>query len=63
LVPRQAGFDGFVRFSKSRYSLPPEYAGQKVFIGHQESRIVIRAHDMIVAEHIPAKKTGDTVVP
>jgi transposase len=31
LVPRQAGFDGFVRFDKSRYSLPPEYAGQKVF--------------------------------
>jgi transposase len=62
LVPRQAGFDGFVRFSRSRYSLPPEYAGQEVFIGHQENRIVIRAHDMIVAEHIPAKKIGDTVV-
>jgi transposase len=62
LVPRQAGFDGFVRFSRSRYSLPPEYAGQKVFIGHQENRIVIRAHDMIVAEHIPARKIGDTVV-
>lgn len=24
LTPRQAGFDGFVRFEKSRYSLPPE---------------------------------------
>ncbi len=27
LVSRQAGSDGFVRFEKSRYSLPPEYAG------------------------------------
>lgn len=61
LVPRQAGFDGFVRFGKSRYSLPPEYAGQKVLIGHQENRIVIRAQDMIVAEHRPAQKTGDTI--
>jgi transposase len=61
LVPRQAGFDGFVRFGKSRYSLPPEYAGQKVFIGREENRIVIRAHDMIVAEHVHAKKAGDTV--
>jgi len=62
LVPRQAGFDGFVRFGKSRYSLPPEYAGQKVLIGHAENTIVIRANDMIVAEHLAAKKTGDTVV-
>ncbi|HEU5400121.1 MAG TPA: IS21 family transposase [Terriglobales bacterium] len=62
LVPRQAGFDGFVRFGKSRYSLPPEYAGQKVLIGHAENKIVIRANDMIVAEHVAAKKPGDTVV-
>jgi len=61
LVPRKAGFDGFVRFERSRYSLPPEYAGQSVLIGHQENRIVIRAQDMIVAEHTPAQKTGASV--
>ena len=61
LVSRQAGFDGFVRFEKSRYSLPPEYAGQRVLIGHRENRIVIRSHDMIVAEHLPAAKAGATV--
>lgn len=61
LVPRQAGFDGFVRFQKGRYSLPPEYAGQKVLIGHQENRIIIRVSDMIVAEHAPAQKAGDTI--
>lgn len=58
---RQAGFDGFVRFEKSRYSLPPEFAGQTVFIGHQQHKIVIRSQDMIVAEHLPARKTGSTV--
>ncbi len=61
LVPRQAGFDGFVRFERSRYSLPPEYAGQTVFIGHRENRIVIRSQDMIVAEHLPAPQAGATV--
>jgi len=60
-VPRQAGFDGFVHFERSRYSLPPEYAGQTVLIGHRENKIVIRSQDMIVAEHLPASKTGSTV--
>lgn len=61
LVPRKAGFDGFVRFDRSRYSLPPEYAGQSVLIGHRENRVVIRVQDMIVAEHRLAQKAGDTV--
>lgn len=61
LVPRQAGFDGFVHFERSRYSLPPEYAGQTVLIGHREHKIVIRCQDMIVAEHLPASKAGSTV--
>lgn len=58
---RHAGFDGFVRFEKSRYSLPPQYAGQKVSIGHRERKIVIRAQDMIVAEHAPAQRAGETI--
>ena len=61
MLPRKAGFDGFVRFEKSRYSLPPEYAGQTVFIGNRDHRIVIRFESMIVAEHTPASKTGATV--
>ncbi len=61
LVPRHAGFDGFVRFQRSRYSLPPEYAGQRVLVGQRENRIIIRTHDMIVAEHVPAQKAGDSV--
>ena len=57
-VARKAGFDGFVRFQRSRYSLPPDYAGQKVHIGQGEGKIVIRVGDMIVAEHAPAPRPG-----
>ncbi len=60
-VARKAGFDGFVRFERSRYSLPPEFAGQKVLIGRQEQKIIIRSHDLIIAEHSPAQKAGDVV--
>ncbi len=60
-VSRKAGFDGFVRFERSRYSIPPEFAGQTVCIGRQEQKIVIRARDLIVAEHSPAQKAGETV--
>jgi len=61
MVSRQVGFDGFVRFDKSRYSLPPEYAGQSILIGRQDHRIIIRTQDMIVAQHAPAPKAGSTV--
>jgi transposase len=60
-VSRQAGFDGFVRFQRSRYSLPPEYAGQTVLIGQREQHIVIRSRELIIAEHRPAQKAGETV--
>lgn len=61
LVSRKAGFDGFVRFGRSRYSLPPEYAGKTVLIGQRDQQIVIRSHELIVAEHRPAQKAGETV--
>jgi len=61
IAPRKAGFDGFVRFERSRYSLPPEYAGQTVLVGKEGQRIVIRSGDMIVAEHVVASKAGATV--
>jgi len=61
LFPRQAGFDGFVRFDRSRYSLPPEHAGQTVLVARQEQKIIIRSQDMIVAEHAVAQKAGSTI--
>jgi len=61
IAPRKAGFDGFVRFEQSRYSLPPEYAGQTVLVGKEGQRIVIRAGDMIVAEHALSPEAGATM--
>lgn len=60
-VPRTAGYDGFVRFGRSRYSIPPEYAGEKVSVGCEDRRVVIRARDMIVAEHLAAERPGSCV--
>ena len=50
-----------IHFQRSRYSVPPEFAGQTVEIGHQEQKIVIRSRDLILAEHTPALKAGETV--
>ncbi len=61
MIERKAGVDGFVRFDKSRYSLPPQYAGQSVLVGRQEQKVIIRVKDMIVAEHLAAQKAGSTV--
>jgi transposase len=61
ITSRKAGYDGFVRFEQSRYSIPPEYAGQTVLVGKEGQRIVIRSGDMIVAEHALAGKAGQSV--
>jgi len=61
LVPRKAGLDSFVHYAGSRYSLPPDYAGQRVLIGPRERRIVIQVENMIVAEHAPAPRKGVTI--
>ena len=41
--------------------MPPEYAGQTIFIGLREHKIIIRSQDMIVAEHLPAQKAGSII--
>jgi transposase len=61
ITARKAGFDGFVRFERSRYSIPPECAGQVVLVGKEGQRIVIRSGDMIVAEHALASAAGQSV--
>jgi transposase len=61
ITSRKAGYDGFVRYERSRYSIPPQHAGQTVLVGKEAQRIVIRCGDMIVAEHALASKTGATV--
>ncbi len=60
-MPRAAGYDGFVRFGRSRYSVPPEYAGEKVTVGREDRLVAIRARDMVVAEHLAAERPGSCV--
>lgn len=60
-VWRKADWESFVRFDRSRYSVPPEYAGRPVEIGRHGESIVIRCGDMIVAEHRAASRAGESV--
>lgn len=50
-TPRRAGFDGFVAYRRSKYSVPPEVAGREVMIEDSGRTIRIRLGDMIVTEH------------
>lgn len=60
-VVRRADREGFVRFEKSRYSVPPDLCGKKLVVGPVDRRIVIRLKDVIVAEHQRAQREGATV--
>lgn len=48
---RTVDWEGFVRFARSRYSVPPLHAGHAVTVVQQEQRIVIRSGDLILAQH------------
>jgi transposase len=58
---RQAGFDGFVTYDRSRYSIPADIAGKEVVIEHDKHSVRIICSDMIVAEHKKADKANMTV--
>ena len=58
---RKADWEGYVRFGRSRYSVPPAFAGKSVVVGQREQKIVIRCGEMIVAEHPVAARKGSTV--
>lgn len=61
LNERKVDSEGFVRFEKSRYSVPPEHCGKTVFVELHEQKILIRCADLIVAEHEPALRPGSCV--
>jgi hypothetical protein len=61
-VPRQAGWDATVRFDRSRYSIPPEYAGKPVLVEAYDQRVVIRAGDLVIAEHQRAARPDSSIV-
>lgn len=59
---RQVSAEGFVHLARSRYSVPPEYVGQRVLVEEGEQRILVRAGELIVAEHPRAPQPGACVV-
>lgn len=59
---RQVSAEAFVHFEKSRYSVSPEHVGRKVVVEAHAGRIVVRAADLIIAEHRRSDKPGACVV-
>jgi len=55
---RKVDAESFVRLGRSRYSVPPEYVGQHVIVECGAQRVVVRAGDMVIAEHAPAPRPG-----
>ncbi|MCI0622313.1 MAG: hypothetical protein L0387_11715 [Acidobacteria bacterium] len=62
-VSRKASSESFVRFRGSRYSVPPEQAGQTLWVEQREQKILIRCQDLIVAEHAAAKRGSSVADP
>lgn len=60
-LQRKVDNEGFVRFAKSRYSVPPEHCGKTVAIELRGDKILIRSEDLILAEHAKAAKPGSCV--
>lgn len=58
LSERRVDAESFVRLGRSRYSVPPEYVGSRVIVERGEQRVVVRAGDLVIAEHTPAPRPG-----
>jgi len=59
---RRVDAESFVHFSGSRYSVHPEHVGQSVTLVHLGGRVVVRAGDLVIAEHDAAPKPGSCMV-
>lgn len=55
---RKVDAESFVRLERSRYSVPPEYVGRRVIVEQAAQRVVVRAGDLIIAEHAAAPRPG-----
>jgi len=61
-VARTVSWESMVHFQGSRYSVPPEYAGQTVYVAASGGQIMVRAGDLIIAEHRQAAEAGQSIV-
>jgi hypothetical protein len=55
-------WEGMVRFESSRYSVPPQHAGQRVVVELRGQEITIRCGEMIIASHEAAIHSDSHVV-
>lgn len=58
IAARKVDAEGFVRLGGSRYSVPPAHVGQTVTLLHLGQKVLVRAGDLVVAEHACAPKPG-----
>jgi transposase len=58
---RTVGAEALVRYEKSDYSVPARWVGTRVTVDAGEHVIVIRAKDLVVAEHAVASAPGQRV--
>lgn len=61
-VRRTVSREAMVHFKGSRYSVPPDYAGQTVAVHAHGGLLVVRAGETVIAEHREALKAGQAIV-
>jgi transposase len=59
---RIVDWEGMVRFERSRYSVPPRHAGQRVTVELRGQHITVRCGDVIIASHAAASRADSHVV-
>ena len=60
-VTRKVDYESMIRFDRSRYSVPPQYAGQTVSVQAQAGQIQVQLGDTIIAEHAQAVRPGQCI--
>ena len=61
-VSRIVDWEGMVRFERSRYSVPPAHAGERVVVELRGQAITVRQGDLIIACHQAASRPDSHVV-
>ena len=61
-VRRTVSREAMVHFQGSRYSVPPAFAGQPVQVHAAGGMLIVRAADVVIAEHHEALKAGQAIV-
>jgi hypothetical protein len=60
-VRRTVSFEAMVHYHGSRYSVPPAFAGKPVEVVAAGGQILIRAGDVVIAEHREAAQSGQCI--